>query len=102
MPVALFQCGADGRMLCANGAFLALVGQESADAIRGKGIADFIAERTARSSIQDALRAGGRLDGARAELQRKDGGRMAAIVDLRPVHGADGALEYLDGVVRKA
>ena len=102
VPVGLFQCGLDGRILSANAAFLALLRYESTGAVRGAGIADFVAERDARSSIQDALAAGGRVHERHAVLQQKDGGRVAVILDVRPVHTADGVVEYLDGTAREA
>jgi len=102
VPVGLFQCGMDGKLHSINRAFLALLGLESAEAVRGAGIADFIADREARSMIQDALAAGGRVHDARVTLQRKDGERIPALLDVRPVRTGDGALDHLDGTLRDA
>lgn len=102
VPVGLCQCGADGRMRVANAAFLALVGYGQSEDVRGTALVDFVADRDARSAIQDALVAGGRVHELRLEIQRKDGGRVAAFLDLRPVRAADGTVEYLDGTVREA
>ena len=102
VPIGLFQCSVDGRLLSVNAAFLALIGHESSGAVRGAGIADFIADRDARSSVQDALAAGGRVCAMQTQLQRKDGGRIAAILDVRPVRSADGVVEYLDGTARES
>lgn len=102
IPLPLFQCGADGRLLAVNTAFVTLLGHDSVDNVRGTGIAELIADRPARSAIQDALAAGGRLHDLRAEILRNDGGRVAAILDMRPVRAGDGTLEYLDGSARQA
>lgn len=102
VPVGLFQCAADGRMLAANAALVALLGHASAETVRGSVLADFVADREARSAIQDALGAGGRVHQLRAALRRQDGGRVETVLDLRPVFAADGTVEYLDGTVRQA
>ena len=74
VPVGLFQCGADGRLLSMNPALLALLGHPSVESVRGTTLADFIVERDARSAVQDALAAGrprpGGHDGAPAEGRR--------------------------------
>jgi PAS domain S-box-containing protein len=102
VPIGLFQCGVDGRLVAVNAAFLALLGHQSIDTVRGAGIADFIGDRDARSSLQDALVTGGGVHELRTALRLRDGGRVAAILDVRPVRTADGVVEYLDGIVREA
>ena len=101
VPIGLFQCGVDGRLASVNAAFLALLGHESIDTVRGAGIADFIGDRDARASMRDALASGGGVHELKASLRMKDGGRVAAMIDVRPVRTADGAMEYLDGIVRQ-
>lgn len=101
VPVGLFQCGMGGRLLSVNRAFLGLLGLESVDAVRGAGIADFIADLETRSTVQDALAGGGRVHDLRVTLQRKDGERVPAILDVRPLRGGDGAVEHLDGSLRE-
>jgi PAS domain S-box-containing protein len=101
MPIGLFQCGMEGRLMSVNRAFLALLGLESIDAVRRAGVADFVADPEARSTIQDALAAGGRVHEMHVTLQRRDGERVPAILDVRPVRSADGSVEYLDGTLRE-
>jgi len=101
IPIGLFQCGMEGRLLSVNRAFLGVLGLDSVDAVRGSGIADFVADLETRSTIQDALAGGGRVHEMHVTLQRKDGERVPAILDVRPVRSADGSVEYLDGTLRE-
>jgi PAS domain S-box-containing protein len=102
MPIGLFQCGMEGRLLSVNRAFLAILGLDSIEGVRGAGVADFVADLETRSTIQDALAAGGRVHDMPVTLQRKDGERVPAVLDVRPVRSADGSVEYLDGTLRDA
>ena len=101
MPIGLFQCGMEGRLLSVNRAFLAVLGLDAIEAVRGSAVADFVADLDTRSTIQDALAGGGRIHDMRLTLQRKDGERLPAILDVRPVRSADGSVEYLDGTLRE-
>ena len=88
MPIGLFQCGIDGRLLSVNarvpGGARPRVDRRD---LRAPGVADFVAELAdARSTIQDALAAGGRVPEMRVALQRKDGERVAG--DPRCTAGA--------------
>lgn len=100
VPIGLFECDLDGRILMMNGALQALLGTDGA-ALVGGGVADFIGDLDARSSVQAALAAGGSVRQLRTVLQRKDGGRITAILDVRPVRTADGLVEYFDGTVEE-
>jgi PAS domain S-box-containing protein len=101
-PLGLFQCAVDGRLLSVNAAFLALVGHAAVADVRGSVLTDFIAERVARSEIHDALTAGGRVASRATVVQRKGGGTVPVVLDLRPVRTDEGVVEYLDGSAREA
>ena len=101
VPIALFQCGVDGRLVSVNAAFLALLGHESIDTVRGAGIADFIGDRDTRLSLQDTLVRGSGVHELPTALRVKDGGRVSVILDMRPVRTTDGIVEYLDGSIRE-
>jgi PAS domain S-box-containing protein len=102
VPVGLFQSGADGRLFAVNQWLAATLGAPSVEALRGAPIADYIGDRTARSTVQDALASGRSVRGLEIALQRQGSRRLTVVLDMRPVRGTDGVVQYFDGTIREA
>jgi PAS domain S-box-containing protein len=101
VPIGLFQSGADGRFVAVNARLLGMLGYDAWSSLSGAGIADFLIERDARSTVQDAMADGQEVEDLVTSLQRKDGSRAGVVMDVRPVRGPEGAVVYYDGIVRE-
>jgi PAS domain S-box-containing protein len=101
VPVGLFQTSADGRFVIVNQWLAAALGAASTDAVRGTRIADYIADRDARSAVQDALASSRELLAREAMLQPDGRPSVTVVLEMRPVRGRDGAVQYYDGTVRE-
>jgi PAS domain S-box-containing protein len=101
VPVGLFQSAVDGRLASVNEALVTMLGHAAHADVRGARLADFIADRAARSTVQDALAFGAEVRRLETQLQQKDGRRLAVIVDVRPVRNMDGVVVFHDGIVRE-
>jgi PAS domain S-box-containing protein len=101
MPIGLFLSAADGRFASVNGALLKMLGHDAPGAVRGARLADFIADETARSAVENALAAGNEVRQMNTELQGRDGTLVRVIVDVRPARNTDGVVVYHDGFVRE-
>jgi PAS domain S-box-containing protein len=97
LPVGVYRSTAQGRIVEANRRFSQLLGFETLSEMKQVNISDLYVRKSDRESHLAKLREGTVF--AEFELRRKDGQTVWVRDYPKPTLGADGNVEYLDGVI---
>jgi PAS domain S-box-containing protein len=104
-PQAIFATIPDGRLVRANDAAADLLGYDSPQSLL-ESVADVArdvyADGSRREMVLGQLRAEGTVRGLELDLKRADGSLVRAVLDLRAVADAEGALVRVEGLAEDA
>lgn len=94
----VYQTSAEGAILRANSALVAMLGFESEDELRRVNVgADLYCDPAQRRELTAQLEREGYLREAELSLKRRDGTQLVVLENARAVRGPDGALLWYEG-----
>ena len=97
LPVGVYRSTKEGKIVEANSAFALLLGHESTSGLKQVNLNDIFVRRSDREIQLEKLREGSVF--AEFELRRNDGGTVWVRDYPKPTLGADGTVDYMDGVI---
>jgi len=97
LPVGIYRSTSDGRIVEANRKFAQLLGFETVDELKHANLSNFYVRKSDRQGHLEKMREATVF--AEFELRRKDGGTVWVRDYPRPTLGADGNVDYMDGVI---
>ena len=97
----IYRSSPEGRFLAVNPALVEMLGYGSAEELMGVDMEqDVYAHPSERPGLVEHYRERGRIDNLELEWKRKDGHTITVRVSGRPMHDAEGDLEFFEMIVQ--
>jgi len=94
-PYGICRCEADGQLVDANPALIAMLGFSSGEELLRRNLAtDIYRASEQRASLLECFRSGRRFDKAEAEWTRRDGSALVVRVSARPIRNTNKTVSF--------